>query len=420
MRDNPSFRRRFLPITFRILGSPLAIFLVALMARLRVIRQLLPGNAWPDFYVNNESARIAWAVASGFGFSSPWPHTPLLPTSVEPPIYPYLLAGIFRLAGPYSDLSLWIAVELNAIFSALTAVALLHLGRRVFGNSAGVLAAWIWAIWLYASVVSVRLWESSLSALLLVLGLLLLLKLADSGRGWHWLLFGALAGFAALTNTTFLSLFPLFWIWLWIAYRRRGISCGRLLWSSVAICMLVVVPWTVRNYETFHRLMPVRDNLGLELWIGNHQGVVRLADFSRSFPLVDPTDYNEQGELRFMERKREIALQFIRQHPVQFLRLCSQRSWNYWTAPVPYIWLPIGLLAWSGGIFSLWRKRPGAIPFAIVLLIFPSIYYVTHTWPTYRHPMEPVMVLLAVFAVLSAAEYLGDCYGAGGGREIAE
>jgi hypothetical protein len=406
MQDHPPFRRRCSTIALRILNSPLAIFMVALVARLRVIQQLVPGNAWPDFYTNNESARIAWAVASGFGFSSPWPRTPLLPTAVEPPIYPYLLAGIFRLAGPYSDLSLWLAVELNAVFSALTAVVLLHLGRRAFNATVGMFAAWIWAIWLYASVVSIRLWESSLSSLLLVLGLLLLLKLADSLQIWPWLLFGGLAGFSVLTNTTFLSLFPLFWIWLWITYRRREAPCGRLLRISVAVCILVVVPWTIRNYETFHRVMPVRNNLGLELWIGNHKGVVHLSEFARSFPLVDPTEYNRLGEIRFMETKREIALQFIRQNPAQFLRLCGQRCYSYWTAPNTYIWLPISLLAWSGGVLSLWRKSPGAVPFAIVLLIFPSIYYITHTWPTYRHPMEPVMVLLAVYVLWSAAEYL--------------
>jgi 4-amino-4-deoxy-L-arabinose transferase-like glycosyltransferase len=402
MRDtSSSFRRRFSQSALRILNSPLAIFVVALLARLRAIQQLLPGNAWRGFYANNESARIAWSVASGFGFSSPWPRTPLLPTAVEPPVYPYLLAGIFKVAGTYSDLSLWLAVELNAVLSALTAVLLLHLGRRVFGSSAGVLAAWIWAIWLYAAVISVRLWESSLSGLLLLCGLLLLVKLADSLQPRRWLLFGALAGFAFLTNTTFLSLFPLFWIWLWLRYRHRRVSCGKLLWSSIGVCALILVPWTVRNYETFRRLMPVRDNLGLELWIGNHEGVTHLHEFSGSFPLIDPGEYNQLGEMRFMETKRELALQFIRQHPAQFLVLCGQRCYSYWTAPDPFTWLPISLLAWMGAIVGLRRRKAGTVPLAIVLLAFPLIYYVTHTWPTYRHPMEPVMVLLAAYAVVS-------------------
>lgn len=382
----------------RVSHSPLAIFIVALLVRLRVIAQLVPGNSWRGFYVNNESARIAWAVASGFGFSSPWPRTPLLPTAVEPPVYPGLLAGIFHYAGSYSELSLWLAVELNAVLSALTAVALLHLGRRVFGAPTGVIAAWIWAVWLYAAVVSIRLWESSLSALLLMAGLLLLLKMADSTRAGTWLLFGGLAGFAALTNTTFLSLFPLFWVWLW--YRLPKVSGGKLWWRSVAVGVLVLSPWTIRNYAAFHRLMPVRDNLGLELWIGNHEGVTHLNEYSSSFPLIDPAEYNRQGEAAFMEAKRGAALQFIRQHPAAFLQLCGQRCYAYWTSPNPSVWIPITLLAWAGAILGLWRKRPLAIPLAIVLLVFPSIYYVTHTWPTYRHPIEPVMVLLGVYAVL--------------------
>jgi 4-amino-4-deoxy-L-arabinose transferase-like glycosyltransferase len=418
MRNTSSFRRRFSQTTLRILNSPLAIFIVALLARLRAIQQLVPGNSWRGFYANNESARIAWSVASGFGFSSPWPRTPLLPTAVEPPVYPYLLSGIFKLAGTYSDLSLWLAVELNAVLSALTAVLLLHLGRRVFGTSTGVLAAWIWAIWLYAAVVSVRLWESSLSGFLLLFGLLFLLKLTDSLQIWRWLLFGVLAGFAILTNTTFLSLFPIFWIWLWTTYRHRGTFCGKLLWGSIAVCMLVIVPWTIRNYETFHRLMPVRDNLGLELWIGNHEGVAHLQEFSGSFPLIDPRDYNRLGEISFMATKREIALQFIREHPSQFLKLCGQRFYSYWSAPDQVSWLPMCVLAWAGAIAGLWRKRPGAVPLAIVLVVFPLVYYATHTWPTYRHPMEPVIVLLAAYAVLTAIELL--IYRAGGGGVVPE
>jgi 4-amino-4-deoxy-L-arabinose transferase-like glycosyltransferase len=406
MRNISFSQRRFSRITSHVLSSPLAIFLVALLTRLQVMKELLPGNAWPGFYANNEAARIGWAIASGFGFSSPWPHTALVTTSQQPPVYPYLLAAIFKLTGVYSDLSLWLAVELNAVLSALTAVLLFHLGRRVYGESAGIIAAWIWAIWLYASVVSIRLWESSLSAFLLTSGLLLLLELENSLRPSHWLLFGGLAGTSILTNATLLSLFPLFWVWLWIGYRRRGVSCAKVLCGSVMVCSLILVPWTVRNYATFQRLIPVRDNLGLELWIGNHQGVTHLYAYSGSFPLIDPAEYNRLGEMKFMETKRDVALQFIRRNPGTFLSLCGQRCYNYWTAPQPHTWLPVSLLAWAGAIVGLWRKRPGAVPFVLVLVVFPAIYYVTHPWPTYRHPMEPLMVVLAVYAVLGGLETL--------------
>jgi len=392
-------------VVLNLASSPVTVFVVALSARLGVLRQLLPGKAWSGFYEYNEFARIAWAVVSGYGYSSPWAHTTLAPTAVEPPIYSYLLAGIFRLAGSYSYASLWIAVALNAVLSALTAVLVLHIGKRDFGAPTGVLAAWVWSCWLYEAVVSVRLWESSLSALFLATALLILPILAESPRWSRWLLFGLLAGIAALTNTTLLSLFPFFWLWLWILYRRRGRSCGKVLLASIGVCILTLLPWTIRNYETFHRLMPVRDNFGLELWLGNHEGVTRL--FDTDFPLRNPGEYNRVGELRFMEEKREIALAFIRQHPGEFLRLSAGRFFRYWTAPEIATWLPVSALAWTGMMLAVWRKGLEAVPYSIILLVFPLIYYVTHTFNSYRHPTEPAMILLAGYATVTALQALG-------------
>jgi 4-amino-4-deoxy-L-arabinose transferase-like glycosyltransferase len=323
-----------------------------------------------------------------------------MPTAQQPPVYPYLLAGIFELGGAYSDLSLWIAVGLNAVFSALTAVVILKSGKRTFGSATGVLATWMWSCWVYEAVVSIRLWESTLSAFLLTLGLWLLPKLAGSLRPSLWLVFGALTGVAALTNTTLLSVFPFFWLWLWISYRRRGLSCSRWLASSVAICVLVLLPWTIRNYTTLHRVIPIRDNFGLELWLGNHEGVTHVYD--RDFPLLNPAEYNRLGEVRFMESKRQIAFEFIRQRPGEFLRLSVERCFRFWSAPDKSPWLPLSLLAWVGMVLALGRKGFEAVPYAVVSLFFPLVYYATHVFSTYRHPAEPVILLLAAYAIVSA------------------
>jgi 4-amino-4-deoxy-L-arabinose transferase-like glycosyltransferase len=388
-------------------SSPVTVFVVALSARLGVLRQLLPAKTWSGFYEHNEFARIAWALASGYGYSSPWAHTPLAPTAVEPPIYSYLLAGIFRLAGSYSYASLWIAVTFNAVLSALTAVLVLHIGKRDFGAPTGVLAAWVWSCWLYEAVVSVHLWESSLSALFLATALLILPILVESPRWSRWLIFGLLAGIAALTNTTLLSLFPFFWLWLWILYRRRGRSCSKVLLASIGVCILTLLPWTIRNYEIFHNLMPMRDNFGLELWIGNHAGAMQSDQFPSDFPLLDPSEYNRLGEIRFMEVKRQIALQFIWQNPAQFLRLSARRCWRFWTTPEGSPWLWISLLAWLGLMLALGRLGANALPSAVVMLVFPLVYCVTHTFPSYRHPIEPVVLLLASYAAIGVLHAAG-------------
>ena len=403
----PSLRRTVL----RIAESPGVVFLVALTIRVWVLSQLLPQKAWEYFYRYNEPSRIAWALVSGFGYSSPWPNTPLAPTAQQPPVYPLLVAGIFKLTGAYSYRSLWIAVGVNAIFSSLSAVMILRLGKRDFGSLAGILAAWVWACWMYEAAAAVRIWESSLSTLLLMFALLMLPKMrAPSLPLWLW--FGFLAAVAVLTNTTLLAVFPFFWIWLWVGCRQRGQSCSNLLIASVAVFVLALLPWTIRNYEVFHRLMPVRDNFGLELWIGNHQGVTHQYD--SDFPILDPSEYNRLGEIRFMESKRDIALQFIGQHPVEFLRLSARRWLRYWTEPNPVTWFLVSLMAWSGIILALKRKGLNAVPYLIVLLMFPLVYYVTHAFPTYRHPTEPVMLLLAACAAVTLLETIGRRLGVSG------
>jgi 4-amino-4-deoxy-L-arabinose transferase-like glycosyltransferase len=386
--------------------SPLVVFLVALIARVWVLRQLLPAKTWPDFYEHNEFARIAWAIVSGFGYSSPWANTPLAPTAVEPPVYSYLLAGIFKLTGAYSYASLWIAVGLNAVLSAVTAVIILHIGKRDFGALAGILAAWVWSCWLYEAAVSVRLWESTLSALFLATALFLLPRVAESLRSPRWVIFGGLGGVAGLTNTTLLSLFPFFWLWLWLACRRRGRSPGKQLLASIAVCILTLLPWTIRNYETFHRLIPMRDNFGLELWIGNHEGAMQAHQFPPDFPLIDPTGYTRLGELPFMEAKGQAGLHFIGKHPAEFLLLSARRGFKYWTDPDEFVWLPLSLMAWLGAAAALSRKGLDALPYALVLLVFPTVYYITHTFSSYRHPIEPAMFLLAAYALVTALEKL--------------
>jgi hypothetical protein len=386
----------------QVVESPLVVFLVALGLRLCMLTQLLPARAGPYFYQYNEFAHIAWALVTGHGYSSPWPGTPLVPTAQQPPVYAFLVAGIFKLAGAYSYASLWIGVGLNAVLSATTAVLILKIGTRDFGRATGVLAAWTWACWLYEAAVAVRLWESSLSALLLTLGLLWLPAMGASLRMSRWLWFGMFAGVAVLTNTTLLAVFPLFWVWLWLFHRRHGRSCGTVLLASVAMFALTVAPWTLRNYLAFHRLIPVRDNFGLELWLGNHEGVTNR--FDSDFPVLNPAEYNRLGEVPFMEAKRQIALQFIGEHPGRFFLFSLRRFFRYWTSPDPWIWLPLSLLAWIGMVLGLRRRGIGAVPYAIVLLVFPVIYYITHVFSYYRHPTEPTMFILAAFAVEGALQ----------------
>jgi hypothetical protein len=52
------------------------------------------------------------------------------------------------------------------------------------------------------------------------------------------------------------------------------------------------------------------------------------------------------------------------------------------------------------GLFLAFRNRNPAVPlFAITLLVFPIVYYITHPTPRYRHPIEPTMVVLGAYVL---------------------
>src|SRR5438105_11171220 len=98
------------------------IVLVAFALRLAVITVGHTYKITPrrdHFQFGWEMGRLARSIATGQGFSSPT-DLPSGPSAWAPPLYPYILAGVFKLFGIYSNASGWIILALNSIFAALT------------------------------------------------------------------------------------------------------------------------------------------------------------------------------------------------------------------------------------------------------------------------------------------------------------
>src|SRR3972149_1544847 len=71
------------------------------------------------------------------------------------------------------------------------------------------------------------------------------------------------------------------------------------------------------------------------------------------------------------------------------------------------------LLSLLGSLFALRTRNPAAYPLGIVMLVFPLAFYLTHTSLRYRFPMDPIMQVLAVFAVVFALPRGAGRFGAG-------
>ena len=92
-----------------------------------------------------EICSIADHIVRGQGFSSPF-HQDTGPTAWIAPVYPYLVALVFRLFGSYSVASAIVLLGIQCIIAASTGITIHALGRRTFGAQVGFCAAWIWAL----------------------------------------------------------------------------------------------------------------------------------------------------------------------------------------------------------------------------------------------------------------------------------
>src|SRR5947209_900751 len=154
--------------------TPLFIVLIALLLRLAVLSFGTTYHITPrrdHFQFGWEMGRIARSIATGNGFSSPT-DLPSGPSAWAPPLYPYILAGVFKLFGIYSNASGWIILAFNSIFAALTCIPLYEIAERMYGRGVARAAAWTWAVFPYAVYWPVRVvWETSLSTYLLCVAL---------------------------------------------------------------------------------------------------------------------------------------------------------------------------------------------------------------------------------------------------------
>jgi 4-amino-4-deoxy-L-arabinose transferase-like glycosyltransferase len=396
--------------------SILFIVLVALLLRLAVITightyRITPRR--DHFQYGWEMGRLARSIATGQGFSSPT-DLPTGPSAWAPPVYPYILAGVFKLFGVYSALSAWVILAFNSVFAALTSLTLYRIAQRIYGIGVARATAWTWAVFPYAIYWPVRVvWETSFTTFLLSLALLLTLRLSDGPpRRRMWILFGLLWGVIALTNTAVVSMLPFCLLWLLYRLARRPQQfVGAALCALTAA--LVVSPWLVRNYQVFGKFVFVRDNLPLEMYEANNDQSAGL--WTRNeHPGNNPEAmrrFQELGELGFMAEKQQEIRQFIREHPEQFLWFSVERAVYFWIAP-PQAAILAGydlmisrhtnfllgaMFAFAGLWLTIRNRKRGGFLLACFLLIYPLPYYLVMPFVRYKHPIEPEMIMLIVY-----------------------
>ena len=432
--EGPAQQRRWTS-----LGVLFAILLLALVVRY--------ATAWYLRPVPTSDFKIYWDIAMGLAEGRGYVIGGV-PSAFRPIGYPLLLSLVIRLFGPHW----WYAVLVQVLMSTAIVAATYWFTRRLFGTSAGLAAAALTALMpdhvLWSTVLN-----SEIPAILCTLLAVTLWIPARPASAlpfpsvWVLLASGVLLGLASLTRPVMLPVPALYFFYAWLTTRtREGGQPGRPFWRPVAWrpvvagtfvltlgMVLVVGPWTVRNYVTLGALVPVSTNGGVNLWQGNNPnatGGFYWSDDPAVNPLLRVSDEVEQDRLG-----RRLALQWIREHPWDFLRL-GFIKWGWLltdvrtavlftlqqaSRPIPPLLVPLSILILKMGLYSLlaltlagirmwWLAgRPGSsgrylnrartsVP-VLFLAFMLALHFVFPGWDRFRFPFTPFMLALAGLAV---------------------
>ena len=348
----------------------------------------------------------------------------------QTPLYPYLLAVIFKVGGH----SLFVVRVVQAILGATSCVFLGLAGRRFFDQRVGIIAALLLAIYPPAIFFDGLIQKASVDLFLTTLLLALLAEFYHRPR-WEWLAVAgaALAAFT-LNRENARVLYPVIAIWLLIYFRHISFK-RRAVWVAIftAAVALVLLPVGIRNYHVGGEFMISTAQLGPNLYIGNHPGAE--GTYEPLVPGRGNAAYERDDAKRLAEEAMGCTLSagqisdywvrrslgYVRSQPWDWLRLMGRKFMLVFSATEAadtesievyseyslilriFWWLNFGVIL-PLAVFGAWLsrrhwRRLGVLAAILLAMAFAvTIFYVV---ARYRFPLVPIIILFAA-AALSA------------------
>ena len=241
-----------------------------------------------------------------------------------------------------------------------------------------------------------------------------------------WFVLGVLWGLIALTNASLLLCLPAMMVWVaWPELRAWRLGRGTVV-GAVLTCVAfaaVLAPWVARNERVMGAPVLTRDNFGVELYNSSLESNDGLP-WGTAMPLWegDPIfrQYERMGELKFAQMRQQQAIANLRSRPSKFAGWTLDRFLFFWDGTphaanghlaneylrqLSYSFLSLcGLLGLG---LMLWRRVEGAGLFALVFALVPLVYYMVTVQPRFRHPIEPLIAVLAVYLFRSTEKSTG-------------
>jgi hypothetical protein len=323
------------------------------------------------------------------------------PTAHLPPLYPAFLALLFWMF-PGQPAPVWCMILVHGLHAAL----LPSVSKLLFGYRAPGLYAAALAIGLPVFAL-LPIWDAMYTATGLMLFGLFSWWVVNRARS-PWLAGGAAGLLGAALELMNPVVLPVLagWVVLVAVKKYRALKPSGLFAAAFALALIAgCLPWVVRDYRCFHRLVFIRDNLGIELYDSNNDCAQHSMELnSLSGCAVNTHPIRSRAEAELLARMGEVdynrmrlgtALAWIAAHRSRFLELTRGRIVDFWLPPHDWAIRAITVLSLFG-LLAMSRGAPApSLFFAAVLAVYPLLYYVVESNVRYRYPILWISLLAA-------------------------
>lgn len=356
-----------------------------------------------------------------------------VPSVYRPPLYPAFVAMGLALLD-----SVWVVRLLQAALSLATVFLMMRIARQTSERLALVVGAILLLSPFEAAYAGAVLSETLTAFLMVAVAATLLTP------SWpRTAAAGALAGLVVLCRDIYSPL--LLVTGLTFVLRAQLPAAQRLARVAVFLvsALVVVLPWTVRNYRVEGRVIPVSaGRLGYSLWLGSWavNDEFTLADSTGGERAYPPEAFRNEAEQAVVTQAllpstprqdgdrqlKDLALQRLREQPVQTVAIWLKRAPKLWLGTRFEIFelnqrlLPRGSLPWKAAKGVLWltnaalmlaglvglalavRRRSPMLLFALPILFTGAVYLPLNSFES-RYS-QPVLAFVALFAASAIAQ----------------
>lgn len=269
--------------------------------------------------------------------------TPGVPDAVIPPLYSYVLAGVYGALGRTA----LAVVAFHIALDCLSIVCLYHTGRRVFGFMAAGRGAWVgalaglfYALYPYLIFQNLTLIDTPFFMALLHAFVLLVVMLRERERldRGTWALAagaGVVLGLSMLTR----SLLPLLAVMVavWYLFRLPLVQAFLRLLPVAVVGLVVMLPWIGRNFGVYNTFIPTALNFGDNFYQGNSVYTIPYFRAGYDVQWVPPPDTMTATDVfspLAAQERFEAGMDYLRTHPEQIGDLIWTKFLVHWSIDI--------------------------------------------------------------------------------------